>query len=325
MKLQTVVPIPTSPIQFDYQSKICCIGSCFSDHIGSRLKRLKFDCLNNPAGVLFNPISIFNLLNQAIKSEPVLKEKLVYRDGLYFHYDWHSMHYNVDKDILLDELNTRSKKIAESLDSAKLCIITLGSAWVYEHAEGIVANCHKMSGDLFQKRLLSPDEIKTSFLDFYTRIKNRNTDIHFIFTISPVRHWKDGPENNQLSKSILHLFKHEVCSELKDCHYFPSYEIVMDELRDYRYYKQDMLHPNETAVRYICDKFMEAHLSNRDIKEVHALEKLLIGMEHKVLHPESKSHLKFLHSLEEKLVVHPQAKLLQSEIEEIRNKIQQLQ
>ncbi len=302
MKFSTEVQLPNYPFGINYESTIFSIGSCFSDHVGNRLKRLKFNSLSNPAGVIFNPISICTLLDMALNQKAPLEERIIHRDGLFFHFDYHSSIYGTSKEELMNKINQVNELIRNQLVQSDICIITLGTAWVYEKDDQVVANCHKIQTKDFKRRLLGLEEMQNAFKALHKDLMAINPDFQLILTVSPIRHWKDGASNNQVSKSLLHIVRHQLCHEFKNAHYFPSYELLMDELRDYRFYKKDLLHPTEIAFEHIWDKFSRALFSQSAKLKSTAINKILIGLEHKVLFPESDSHLKHLIHLRQEIL-----------------------
>ncbi len=325
MNLSTLVPSPAYPFHLDFQSKLLCIGSCFSDNVGQRLENLKFSCSNNPAGILFNPSSIFRLLHLALNGDSINESHIIHRDGLYFHLDYHSQIYATTKEALIEKLISTNQKIGKQLLDIDLCVITMGTAWAYEKDGIVIANCQKLPANQFTKKLLELHEMQEQFDRFYTSLKDINPSCNILFTVSPIRHWKEGATDNQVSKSILHLLKHELCNRYKNVFYFPSYEILMDELRDYRFYSEDLLHPSKMAFEHIWERFSSSLLDKKTLKTAKAIQKLLIGLNHTVLYPEAESHLKHLNHLKKEiLALQSQNISLTSELELIQSKIEAL-
>ncbi len=325
MKFSTEVQLPEYTFEIDYRGKIFSIGSCFSDHVGQKLRRLKFNCVSNPAGILFNPVSIINQLMNALKQEAPNPNRIVERDGLYFHYDFHSQVYARSEEELMHKIYNINQGIREQLIQSDLCILTLGTSWVYEIQNKVVANCHKTPTKDFQRRLLDLNEMSASFIEFYEVLKSLNPNCHFLLTVSPIRHWKDGASENQVSKSNLHLLRYQLCERFDDVHYFPSYEIMMDELRDYRFYAEDLLHPTKIAFDHIWDNFSEALLHNKAKKLSLTVQKLLTGLEHKILYPEAQSHLKHLEYLKKEiLALQKQSITLDEELTEVSTRIEKI-
>ena len=287
MKLRTEIEFVKKEFQFDYSSKIALLGSCFSDEIGGRLKGLKFNTSVNPFGTLFNPLSIAKLLtDDAVLSENCFVE----RDGLFFHHSFHSSFYAASKAELKQKCDSVIQETKTFLADADLLIITLGTAFIYERKEngGQVANCHKVPQSKFTKRLCKVDEVVNSIV----AIQNKFPHIKIMCTVSPVRHTKDTLELNAVSKSILRL----ACYELGSCgvEYFPSFEIMNDDLRDYRFFKSDLIHPSDLAVDYIWDKFFKAFTTIETQEIAHKIQKIVIQLNHRVQATQSEAHKNLL-------------------------------
>lgn len=303
MKLQTKIPIPKqSRNLIDYNSKLLLLGSCFSDKIGRKLAQFKFQSLQNPFGILFHSKAIENLIINAINKETYTDKHLTFKNERWHCFDAHSSLSSADKNEVLESLNSSISTTNNYIKEATHIIITLGTSWVYRliETDKIVANCHKIAQKKFSKEVLSVDEITESLEATIALIKSVNKDINVLFTVSPVRHLKDGFVENSKSKSHLITAIHNVMDIRKNIYYFPSYEIMMDELRDYRFYAEDMIHPNKTAVNYIWDKFIDTWFSEESksiMKEIDTIQK---GILHKPFNHESEQHQKFLQTLEQK-------------------------
>ncbi|MCK0161653.1 GSCFA domain-containing protein [Allomuricauda sp. F6463D] len=306
MELQTKIPLNPSDNPIDYQSKLVLLGSCFVENMGKKLNYFKFQQYPNPFGILFHPLAIENLVQRAIQEETYQEEEIFEQDGIWRCFDAHSDLRSGSSEELLNLLNQRLEETRTSLVTLSHIIITLGTAWVYENnvSGKIVANCHKVPQKEFSKKLLSVSEIESSLYHLIELIQNVNTETEVIFTISPVRHLKDGFTENQRSKSHLITAVHSLLSsraQSRGLNYFPSYEIMMDELRDYRFYEKDMVHPNELAVDYIWERFKSVWV-NKDvypiIDEVDSVQK---GLMHRPFNPDSEGHQKFKTSLRTKI------------------------
>lgn len=303
MKLQTQIPLqPEKYNPIDYHSKIVLIGSCFVEHIGNKLEYFKFQNLQNPFGILFQPLAIENLIVNAINKKEYTGEDLFFINEQWHSYEVHSKLSNVSKSKLLLELNDKVKSAHDSIFEASHIIITLGTAWVYRHIETdqIVANCHKVPQKQFEKELLSIETITESLQAIVSLIKSVNPKAVVMFTVSPIRHLKDGFVENARSKSHLIAAIHEVVDPGKQSHYFPSYELMMDELRDYRFYEEDMIHPNNIAVNYIWEKFRMVWISEEASKTMDEVEEIQKGLLHRPFNENSEAYLKFLNDLEQK-------------------------
>lgn len=292
---QTKVKIKPSIEKIDYTSNLILLGSCFSSEIGKKLMELKFNVALNPGGISFNPISIFN----QFKKLDLEDDRIVEKDGLFFHYDFHSS-INHETTLGLAALLHRTQDILLSrIKSCNWLIITLGTAIVHETLDSkVTANCHKQGKNLFNKRYLTVKEITDSFQKFYSQI---NADTTILLNVSPIRHTKEGLENNQLSKSILRVACSEISAKHKQVHYLPTYEIFIDELRDYRFYKKDMIHPSEEAVDYVFALFLENFFTLETCHEVKTVSKLIEELKHKPINKHSVAYKKFKQRLLKKL------------------------
>jgi lysophospholipase L1-like esterase len=300
MNFQTIVPLnKETRNSIDYNAKILLLGSCFSENIGDKLNYFKFQTSQNPFGILFHPKAIENLVTNAINEKKYLPEDLIFQNERWHSFDAHSSLSTTDKNELLANLNSAIIATNKKLKEATHIIITLGTSWVYRFIETdvIVANCHKIPQKKFLKTLLSVDEITKSLKTTISHLKSVNKNIHILFTVSPVRHLKDGFTENMQSKSHLITAIHSIM-KTKNSSYFPSYEIMMDELRDYRFYAEDMIHPNKTAINYIWERFAETRISESSkltMKEVETIQK---GISHRPFNENSEQHQKFLTNLE---------------------------
>ncbi len=284
MKFRTEFNALRESFEIDYSSKLFFIGSCFSTAMFSELKKRGFKYMSaNPFGVSFHPVSIANTLNTIIGQKEIKKEEFFENQGIFRHWDFSSRIFDKDLKTTVYELNKNIKSQHVFLKTADVVFITLGTAWVYELVENkkIVANCHKMPSSLFNKRLLEIAEIKETLLFFLKNLQEINPQVKVIFTISPIRHIKNGMIENQRSKALLLVAVHEIVQSLKKCFYFPSYELLMDDLRDYRYYEKDMLHPNEQATEYIWQKFKETYFSEDTYKKIKQVEKIGKALKHR--------------------------------------------
>jgi hypothetical protein len=308
MQFRTQIPIPKSNHPLDYNSKIVSLGSCFAENISEKFQYFKFQNDINPFGIIFNPVSIEKIIDKAIHATLFTEEDIFFYNERWHCFDVHSDLSNSNKEDLLASLNAILESTKLQLHQASHVIITYGTSWVYRNIESdsIVANCHKVPQKLFQKELLSVETIKESLVKTTKLIHSVNPDCNIIFTVSPVRHIKDGFVENQWSKSHLISAIHQVLEESEICNlksaiYFPSYEIMMDELRDYRFYAEDMLHPNQVAIDYIWKRFKETSISETAFAVMDEVESIQKSLSHKAFNPDSESHLKFESKLREKI------------------------
>ena len=301
MNLQTIIPLKKQQHnQLGYNSKIMLFGSCFSENIGEKFKYYKFQATVNPFGILFHPLAIENLITRVINKDYYLETDLHFHNEQWCCLDAHSKLNNAKKEFLLIVLNAQLDATYAHLTNASHIIITLGTSWVYRHiaSDKIVANCQKLPQKQFLKELLSVEEISESLEVIVSLVKSINPKVSFLFTVSPVRHIKDGFVENTQSKAHLIAAIHQVVEPRNQLHYFPSYEIMMDELRDYRFYNEDMLHPNSVAIKYIWEKFKTVWLSEKALKTLELVSSIQTRKAHRPFNPNSEVHQKFLLKLQ---------------------------
>ncbi|MAL58705.1 MAG: GSCFA domain-containing protein [Flavobacteriaceae bacterium] len=303
MNLQTQIPLSPKEPQINYQSKVVLMGSCFTENIGGKLDYFQFQNIQNPFGVIFNPVSIEKLIFRALHDDFYTENDVFQHNGLWHCYEVHSSLSMVNKSEFLNRINLQLSHFKTYLFQASHMIFTLGSAWVYLHRKTsqIVANCHKVPQKEFSKVLLSVDIISKSLQNCVSEISEVNPKVTFIFTVSPVRHIKDGFIENTLSKSHLLSAVHPSISVIEHAHYFPSYELMMDELRDYRFYKEDMLHPNEVAIQYIWEKFNRVWISAETTHLQNEIATIHKGLKHKPFNPDSEEHSVFQKNLQKSI------------------------
>ncbi|MFC6876238.1 GSCFA domain-containing protein [Flavobacterium myungsuense] len=304
MNFTTKVSIPESHAPIDYNSKIVSLGSCFSENMAEKFEYFKFKNTVNPFGIIFNPVSIEKLVSRVINEAKFTENDVFFYNERWHCYEVHSDLSTNDKEGFLENLNAILQFTHQQLTQSSHIIITYGTSWIYRLKSNneVVANCHKVPQNQFNKEILSIESIEESIQNTVNLIRKLNPDCQFIFTISPVRHIKDGFVENQRSKSHLISAIHQILNlKSQGLNYFPSYEILMDELRDYRFYAQDLLHPNETAIAYIWERFTEAWISkltHETMVEVQSIQKCLA---HRPFNSSSESHIKFKKKLEEKI------------------------
>ncbi len=304
MKFHTEIEIDRFPQQIDHNSPVMMLGSCFSENIGQKLEDQKFDTDINPFGILYNPASLSASLRRLMQAQPFSHAELFFDQGQWNSFMHHSRFSGIDADHVLQGINQRLISSSEFLKKARFLILTFGTSWVYRLKKDnqIVSNCHKIPAREFIRERLSVQEIVSDYKNLIRELKNFNPALNIIFTVSPVRHWKDGATENQRSKASLLLAIDEIqnCDQPNSCSYFPAYEIMMDELRDYRFYTADMLHPNDIAVEYIFNKFRDAVISEQSIALVKEILKIRQAFAHRPFNPASEEYRKFLtHNLRE--------------------------
>ena len=310
MNFRTQIPIPKSNHPIDYNSKIVSLGSCFAVNMSEKLDYYKFQNSCNPFGILFHPLAIEKLIDFAVSGKQFTEEDIFFHNERWHCFDVHSDLSSSNKDELLESLNAIIKSTKQQLEEASHLIITYGTSWVYKNIESneIVANCHKVPQKQFEKAILSIESIQKSIENTIELIEKVSPDCSIIFTISPVRHIKDGFVENQWSKANLISALYKVLAETvsippsgAERAYFPSYEIMMDELRDYRFYAEDMLHPSQIAIDYIWQRFKETAISETAFSTIDEVESIQKSLSHKPFNPDSASHLKFENKLREKI------------------------
>lgn len=299
MKLQTTIPVSPKSNQIDYNSSILLLGSCFTENIGGKLDYFKFQNVQNPFGVLFHPLAMEGLIRRAAENISFTEDDLFCQDGIWHSFEVHSLVNASSQGALVSLLNEQLNVFKAALASASHLVFTLGTAWVYRHIDSdtVVANCHKVPNKAFSKELLSVADVSNSVEKIKSWVRQMNPEASMIITVSPVRHLKDGFVENTQSKAHLLAGIHTV----DGLHYFPAYELMMDELRDYRFYKKDLLHPTETAIQIIWDRFSRAWVDSKTEslqKEIDVIQK---GLRHKPFHPDSKAHGEFQESLQQKI------------------------
>ena len=297
MQLQTHIDIKPFEQKINHSQPILSIGSCFADNIAKRLQHSKFQTVASPTGILFNPESIartierFAQANISEETQPT-KNLLQFSNGVWFSYDFHSSFSNIDADTALNQMRTAVKAGADALSRAEVVIITFGTAFAYRLNESgeVVANCHKQPQSIFTRQMLSVDSIIQRYTEL---LQGALSDKRVIFTLSPVRHLGDGLEQNSLSKATLRVAIAEIVSRNKNAEYFPSYEIMMDELRDYRFYADDMAHPSKLAVDYIWERFSECAFSSDTLELIKRIAQITSATEHRPFNPQSDAYRNF--------------------------------
>ncbi len=296
MKWFTDIEIPPFQKLLEHKAKLVLIGSCFSDNIAAKLKAHGVRNLANPFGTVYNPGSISRQLKELLSDE-ASNEAIVNHDGVFKSLFHHSSFNRTSKAELEGEISKSRERAGAFIQDADMLIITLGSAWVYEHSEfGLVANCHKIPQEKFSKRLLSIDEIFDELRTSINLCREKNPKIRIMLNISPVRHLKDGFVENSRSKAVLIESARKLCEE-EGLDYFPSYEIQMDVLRDYRFYEADMLHPSNEAVDFIWDKFRNSLFSADAKRLMNDINRVVLSLGHRTQYPESEAARSFAKKL----------------------------
>ena len=304
MNFTTKIPITQNANPIDYNSKIVSFGSCFAENMGDKLCYYKFQTQVNPFGIIFNPFSIEKLIERVVLQRYFTKDDIFFFNERWHCYEVHSELSDADAEVVLSKLNRILSDTQKQLQQATHIIITYGTSWVYRHIEtnAIVANCHKVPQKQFSKELLSIDSIQKSIQNTVSLIATLNPKCNFIFTVSPVRHLKDGFVENQVSKAhLIAAIYATTNTKQQTLNYFPSYEIMMDELRDYRFYTDDMMHPSPMAIDYIWERFAATQIDASAITTMELVQTIQKGLAHRPFNPNSESHQKFEANLKEKI------------------------
>lgn len=291
-------PTP-APFSISYTDLLLFIGSCFTEHIGSKMELLKFPVCLNPSGILYNPVSIANTIRRLITAKPYSQDELILYNGVWHSFDHHGMFSGTDKDEVLKRINESLNRGAAFLPKATCLFITLGNAHVYRYRKTgqIAANCHKIPDTEFTFDILSPEQIAENFTDVWNLISKVNPTLRMIFSISPVRYLRYGHTGNQTGKSVLFVAVHRLLNEIPGSVYFPAYEIMMDDLRDYRFYEPDMIHPNQVAIDYIWQFFCQTFFAEATLQIVRKVEQVQRALEHRPIRPGTEEYSRFIEQI----------------------------
>lgn len=290
MQLTTPVSNPPSSVSISHKSRLMFVGSCFAENISSFFINAKFQCLVNPSGIVYNPLSLSRLFSQLTANKIYSDSDFFQLNGLYSCYDFHGSFSRADVGEAVSVANSSMNYARNYLKTCDVLFITLGTAFVYFLAEDqltAVSNCHKQPSSTFQRRLISVDEVAEALQKIVSLAATYNKDMRIVFTVSPIRHMKDGAHGNRISKSSLFLGIEKVLAANEHCEYFPSYEILEDELRDYRFYADDMVHPSQLAEKIIWQRIQETYFSEQVRRDVSAVEKYMNAVHHRIQNPDS--------------------------------------
>jgi GSCFA family len=297
-KFRTEVKIAPADHKISHRSGIMMIGSCFTENIGARLSEYKFNVDLNPFGIVYNPMSVNQNLEAILSGKKYMASDLYNYQDTWISFDHHSRFSFPEPEVCLREINSRIENSHTRLRTINYLIITFGTAWIYRIADSgrLVSNCHKIPASFFSRQLLKVDDIIPVYEKLIGDLIKINQGLRIIFTVSPIRHWKDGPVQNTVSKSTLILSIHEIL-KLFDCtEYFPAYEIALDDLRDYRYYEEDMIHPNSQMTGYIWEKFCQSYFGDETLSTMKDIAKLNSALKHRPFQSGSKKNIEFLNS-----------------------------
>lgn len=304
MKLMLDVEIKSPVERITYSDQIFLIGSCFTEHIGKRLEELKFPVLQNPNGILFDPVSVSKALNSYIDLKKYEQKDLFYLNELWQSWSHHSMFSAMEAGSVLLNINLSQRQAHDRLKSATWLIVTLGSSFSYQLTNEDnfpVANCHRAPGQWFNKYMLSTQDTINALSESIEKLKTFNPALKIIFTISPVRHIRDGVVENNRSKARLIEAVHQLVDKYGHTYYFPAYELVIDVLRDYRFYDVDLVHPNYAATEFVFEKFAESFIDDEAKTYMEEIKKISNGYKHKPFQPETQLHQSFLKNTFEKV------------------------
>jgi len=296
MQFSTKIEIPRPEFFISHEDHIMMLGSCFAENIGTMLLKSKFDVNLNPFGILYNPVSVSQAMNKILRKEFFTEKDIFEYRGLYHSFFHHGCFSDVSKEKCLEKINASMQSAIEDLQEVKFLFVTFGTSYVYELKESseVVGNCHKLPASLFTRYRLTVESIVNDWTALLNQLTEYNSNLQVILTVSPIRHLKDGAHENQLSKSVLLLAIDELCKQFDNIHYFPSYEIVLDELRDYRFYAEDMVHPNSTAIKYLWEKFSNIYFSDDSKQIINEWNKIDAAINHRPINPNSEEYKHFL-------------------------------
>lgn len=288
-------PVPFN-FNINYRSEILFTGSCFTENIGRKLEELKFDVIINPFGIVYNPISVVQSLNFIFENKQFREDDLIYYNEYWHSFFHHGKFSDTDKQKTLQIINKSVNKSHNFIKNADFLFVTFGTAWVYILKKNgqIVANCHKLPASEFDKKCLTENEIATVFNEFITKLRTVNKKIKIVFSVSPVRHLKYGLSENFISKSILRTSIEKIKKSNSEIYYFPAFEILNDDLRDYRFYDKDLVHPNETATDYIFEVFKDTFFTEETKIIIKDVKKIISARNHKIFNPETVQSKKFI-------------------------------
>ncbi len=298
MRFRTEINLSKSDLNIEHRHRIITFGSCFAYNISGYLSEYRFRVKANPFGVLYNPISVYNAVEAVKENRRFSKDDLIYDQG-----EWHSFYHHSDfshhdPEICLRKINSRTEETAEFIKKADIAILTYGTSFVYKHRRQnmVVSNCHKLPADEFEHYRLTHEVCTDVINNTVDLLQSVNPEVKIILTVSPVRHWKDGAVENQRSKAVLLLSVENIVKKRQGCYYFPSYELLLDDLRDYRFYEDDLLHPNKQATDYIWKKFNDAFITDNCRESMKEIEKLNKARYHRLRNPLSNQAKSFFKS-----------------------------
>lgn len=304
IRWSTVYPKIAAGIKLNFRDRVYTCGSCFAIELSLNIGRLHMPVFNHPFGIVFNPLSIASQFKRILEQKKYKTEDLLQHNGLFHSPDHHGIYSKSQASSVLEEINSGLKAAHDQLMASKLILITFGSAHYYTHrsSDQVVANCHKIPQSQFEKKCATINEIVVALQECIDQITKLNENIYFLFSVSPVRYLKDGFHENALSKSILLLAVEELCRSNSNAEYFPAYELFMDELREYRFTKADLVHPNQIAIDYIFSRFQSAYYDEEGQEFISRMSKYNVMKDHKILHEDSEQFVAFQEQLKDELI-----------------------
>ncbi|MEY4905250.1 MAG: hypothetical protein RLZZ292_3065 [Bacteroidota bacterium] len=306
MTFRTILPSTPSLLRLGHEDCILAIGSCFTENIGAYLEKAKFKIAINPFGIVYNPISMADTLFYLLNNKDFEVEKNIFEhQGIWSSFLHHSSFSALTKEGIIEKIQGELIKSQAFFSKTNRLLITFGSATVYENKEStqIVANCHKLPAHTFIKRRLSIEEITATYGRLLTELQANNPSLEIIFTVSPIRHIRDGLVENQRSKATLLLAIDALCARFERVHYFPAYELLLDDLRDYRFFENDLIHPTAFATQYIWEYFSETYFNSTTKEIIEALKKIYMAAAHRPFQPDSAAHQNFLEIHQENIEI----------------------
>jgi len=300
---RTIVNCKSSPEKISYDTSFLMVGSCFAENLGARLQQLKFNVIVNPFGIVYHPAPAAYQLERIITGKPYTEDELQQHNELWYSFDHHGRFSHTDILTCLERINHELEQAHEQLAHSNRLFVTFGTAWAYrlKHTGRIIANCHKLPSTDFDRIRFSVNEIQDIWIETIDKLLGFNPAIKVVFTVSPIRHLRDGAHKNQLSKSTLLLAVDYLNQKRENTGYFPAYEIVLDELRDYRFYAENMTHPNVVAINYIQQRFCESYMTEDTLQIMKTVEDIVKAVAHRPLHQTSE-YRKFAEKYLEKIV-----------------------
>jgi hypothetical protein len=295
MKFRTEITIPPAAFQLSHPDKIMMMGSCFVENLSPKIIQSGFQADVNPFGICYNPVSLATGLSDLIDERIYTVNSLFEHQGVYHSFRHHSRFSGIDQAAVLEQINERMQQSSRFLKEANLLVLTFGTANSYRLLSSgeVVSNCHKLPAQLFREERLTVHQITQQWNELIMSLQSLNPGLKLLFTVSPIRHWKDGAHESQLNKATLLLAVNELTNTNEQCYYFPSYEIMMDDLRDYRFYAEDLIHPNQQAIDYLWEKFSEAYFDAKTLALIKEWENIQQALNHRPFNPDSEEYKRF--------------------------------